>query len=112
MIDLQISIQVLFLKLEGNYKADCSQFRDAVVNVKHSTYEESLSGVKAKINHKPQELATKKMQAVKKKAMGAEPDAEAPSFSVDYKATTNGALNQFQQEHATWKNEQRSTRAG
>ena len=72
----------------------------------------SLSGVKAKINDKPQELATKKMQAVKKKAMGAETDAEARSFRVDYKATTNGALNQIQQKYTTWKYEQRSTRTG
>ena len=52
------------------------------------------------------------MQAVNKKAMGAKPDAEASSFRVDYKATTNGAFNQVQQEYTTWKIEQRSTRTG
>ena len=53
----------------------CSQFWDAVADIKHPRHEEALSGVKAskarllseaeaRRKEKPQVLATKKMQAV------------------------------------------------
>ena len=61
---------------------------------KHPRHEEALSGVKASRAHlmieakarrkeKPQELATKKMQAVvKKKTTGAEPKTATPDFTT------------------------------
>ena len=64
-----------FCNLEGHSKSDCPQFCYAVAEIKHPRHEEALSGVKASKarllseaevcrKEKPQELATKKMQAV------------------------------------------------
>ena len=36
-----------FCNLEGQFKSDCPQFRDAVADIKHPRLEEALSGVKA-----------------------------------------------------------------
>ena len=63
-----------FCNLEGHFKSDCPQFWDAVAEIKHPSHEEALSRVKAskarllseaeaRRKEKPQELATKKMQA-------------------------------------------------
>ena len=64
-----------FCNLEGHFKSDCPQFLDAVADIKHPRHEVALSVVKAskarllseaeaRRKEKPQELATKKMQAV------------------------------------------------
>ena len=64
-----------FCNLKGHFQSDCPQFWDAVDDTKHPRHEEALSGVKAskarllseveaRRKEKPQELATKKMQAV------------------------------------------------
>ena len=47
---------------------------------------------------KPQELATRKMQAVVKKTNEAEPESAAQEFRIDYKADARDALNRVQQE--------------
>ena len=60
-----------FCNLEGQFKLDCPQFRDAMADIKHPRHEEALSDVKAskacllseaeaRRKEKPQELATKK----------------------------------------------------
>ena len=36
-----------FCNLDGHFKSDCTQFWDAVADVKHPHHEEALSGVKA-----------------------------------------------------------------
>ena len=64
-----------FCNLEGHFKSDCPQFWDALADIKHPRHEEALSSVKAskarplseaeaRRKEKPQELATKKRQAI------------------------------------------------
>ena len=93
-----------FCNLEGHFKSDCPQFWDAVANIKHPRHREVLSGVKAskarllseaeaRRKEKPQELATKKMQAVTEETSELEPVTAADDFKIDYRAA---ALNRVQ----------------
>ena len=107
-----------FCNLEGQYKSDCPQFWDAVAIIKHPRHEKALSGVKAskarllseaeaRRKDRPQELATKKMQAVTEEICEPEPVAAADDFKIDYRAAARGALNRVQQELVTKENEQK-----
>ena len=98
-----------FCKLEGHFKSDCPQFRDAVADIKHPRHEEALSGVKAskarlsseaeaRRKDKQQELATKKMQAVTEETCEPEPATAANDFKIDYRAAARDAINRVQQE--------------
>ena len=86
-----------FCNLEGHFKSDCPYFRDAVADIKHPRHEEALSGVKAskarplseaeaRRKEKPQELTTKKMQAVTEDIREPEPVTAADYFKIDYRA--------------------------
>ena len=107
-----------FCNLEGHFKSDCPQFWDAVADIKRPRHEEALSGVKAsktrllseaeaRRKDKPQELATKKMQAVTEKTCKPEPVTAADDFKIDYKAAARDALNRVQQELVTKEIEQK-----
>ena len=99
-----------FCNLEGHFKSDCPQFWDAVADIKHPRHEEALSGVKEKTKRrkdKPQELATKKMQAVTEETCEPEPVIAAVDFKIDYRAATRDALNRVQQELVTKEIEQK-----
>ena len=107
-----------FCNLEGHFKSDCPQFWDAVADIKHPRHEEALSGVKAskarllseaeaRRKDKPQELATKKMQAVTEETRGPEPVTAADDFKIDYRAAARDALNRVQQELVTKEIEQK-----
>ena len=107
-----------FCNLEGHFKSDCPQFWDAVADIKHPRHEEALSGVKAskarllseaetRKKDKPQELATKKTQAVTEETCEPEPVTAADDFKIDYKAAARDALNRVQQELVTKENEQK-----
>ena len=98
--------------MKGDFKSDCPQFWDAVAEIKHPRHEEALSGVKAskvrllseaeaRRKEKPQELATKKMQAVTEETCEPEPVTAADDFKIDYGAAARDALNRVQQELAT-----------
>ena len=98
-----------FCNLEGHFKSDCPQFWDAVADIKNPRHEEALSGVKAskarllseaeaRRKDKPQELATKKMQAVTEETREPEPVTAADDFKIDYRAAARDALNRVQQE--------------
>ena len=104
--------------MEGHFKSDCSQFWDAVADIKHPRHEEALSGVKAskarlmseaeaRRKEKPQKLATKKMQAVTEETCEQEPVTAADDFKTDYRAAARDALNRVQQELATKEIEQK-----
>ena len=93
-----------FFNLVGHFKSDCPQFWDAVADIKHPRYEEALSGVKAskarllseaeaRRKDKPQELATKKMQAVTEKICEPRPVTAADDLKIDYRASARVALN-------------------
>ena len=73
-----------FCNLEGHFKSDCPQFWDAVADIKHPRHDEASSGVKAskprllseaeaRRKEKPQELATKRRQAVTEEIREPEP---------------------------------------
>ena len=106
-----------FCNLEGHFKADCPQFWDAVADIKNPRHEEALSGTKAskarllseaeaRKKEKPEELATKKMQAVTEEIREPEPVTVADDFKIDYRAAAKGALNRVQQELVTKEIEQ------
>ena len=91
---------------------------DAVADIKHPRHEESLSGVKAskdrllseaeaRRKEKPQELATKKMQAVTEQTCEPEPVTAADDCKIDYRAAARDALNRVQQELVTKEIEQK-----
>ena len=93
-----------FCNLEGHFKSDCPQFWDAVADIKHPRHEEALSGVKAskacllseaeaRRKDKPQELRTKKMQAVTEETCELEPVTAADDFKIDDRAAARDALN-------------------
>ena len=95
-----------FCNLEGHFKLDCPQIWDTVI--KHPKREEALSGVKAskarllseaeaRRKEKPQELATKKMQAVTEEKCEPEPVTVADDFKIEYRAAARDALNRIQQ---------------
>ena len=107
-----------FCNLEGHFKSDCPQFWDAVEDIKHPRHEEALSGVKAskarllseaeaRRKEKPQELATKKMQAVTEETCEPEQVTAADDFKIDYRAAARDALNRVQQELVTKEIEQK-----
>ena len=104
--------------LEGHFKSDCPQIWDAAAEIKHPRHEEILSGMKAskvrllseaeaRRKEKPQELATKKMQAVTEEICEPEPVSAADDFKIDYRAAARDALNRVQQELATKDIEQK-----
>ena len=108
----KIGPRCFFCNLEGHFKSDCSQFWDAEADIKHPRHEEALSGVKdnkarllseaeASRKLKPQELATKKMQAVTEEIREPEPVTEADDFKIDYRAAARDALNRIQHELVT-----------
>ena len=107
-----------FCNLEGHFKSDCPQFWEAVADIKHPRHEEASSGVKAskarllseaeaRRKEKPQELATKKMQAVTEETCEPEPVTAADDFKIGYRAAARVALNRVQQELVTKEIEQK-----
>ena len=107
-----------FCNLEGHFKSDCPQFWDAVGDIKHPRHEEALSGVKAskarllseaeaRRKDKPQELATKNLQAVTEETREPEPVTAADDFKIDYRAAARDALNRVPQELVTIEIEQK-----
>ena len=111
-------LKCFFCNLEGHFKSDFPQFWDVVADIKHPRHEEALSGVKAnkarllseaeaRRKEKPQELATKKMQAVTEETCEPEPVTAADDFKIDYKAAARDALNRVQQELVTKEIEQK-----
>ena len=89
-----------------------------IVHIKHPRYEVALSGVKAsearllseaeaRRKEIPQELATKKMQAVTKEIRKPEPVTAVDDFKTDYRAAARDALNRVQQELVTKEIEQK-----
>ena len=107
-----------FCNLEGHLKSDCPQFWDAVADIKNPRLEEALSGVKAikarllseaeaRRKDKPQELATKKMQAVTEEICEPEPVTAADDFKIDYRAAARDVLNRVLQELVTKEIEQK-----
>ena len=107
-----------FCNLEGHFKSDCPQFWDAVADIKPPRHEEALSGVKAtkacllseavaRRKEKPQELSTKKMQAVTEERCEPEPVTATDDFKIDYRAAARDALNRVQQEMVTKEIEQK-----
>ena len=107
-----------FCNLEGYFKSDCPHFWDALADVKHPRHEEALSGVKAskarllseaeaRRKEKPQEVATKKIQAVTEETSEPKPVTAADDFKIDYWAATSDALNRVQQELVTKEIEQK-----
>ena len=100
-----------FCSLEVHFKSGCPQFWDAVADLKHPRHEEALSGVnvskarllsetEARRKEKPQELTTKKMQAVTEEMSKPEPVTAADDFNIDYRAAID-ALNRVQQQLVT-----------
>ena len=104
--------------MEGHFKSDYPQFWDAVADIKQPRHEEALSGVKAskacllseaeaRRKDKPQELATKKRQAVTEETCESEPVTAADDFKIDYRAAARDLLNRVQQELVTKEIEQK-----
>ena len=109
-----------FCNLEGHFESDCPQLWDAVADIKQPRHEEALSGVKAskarllseaeaRRKEKPQELATKKMQAIMEETCEPEPEpvTAADDFKIEYRAAARDALNRAQQETITKEIEQK-----
>ena len=101
-----------FCYLEGHFKSECPQFWDAAAEINHPRHKEALSGVKAikarllseaeaHKKEKPQELATKKMQAVTEEKREPESVTAVDDFKIDYRAAARDALNRVQQELVT-----------
>ena len=89
-----------------------------MADIKHPRHEEALSVVKAskarllseaeaRRKKKPQELATKKMQAVTEERCEPEQVTTADDFKIDYRAFARDALNRVQQEFVTKEIEQK-----
>ena len=104
--------------LEGHFNSDCPQFWDAVADINYPKHEKALSGVKAsrarllseakaRREKKPQELATKKMQAVTEEIREPEPVTALGDFKIDYRAAARDALNRVLQELVTKDIEQK-----
>ena len=66
-----------------------------------------LSEAEAPRKEKPQQLATKKMQAVTEERREPEPMTAADDFKIDYRAAARDALNRVQQELVTKEIEQK-----
>ena len=71
-----------------------------------------LTEAEARRKEKPQELATKKMQAVKEDTCEPEPVTAADDFKIDYRAAARDALNRVQQELVTKEIEKSEARVG
>ena len=89
-----------------------------MADIKHPRHEEALLGVKAskarllseaeaRRKEKPQELATKKMQAVSEEMREPEQVTAADDFEIDYRAAARDASNRVQQELVTKEIEQK-----
>ena len=65
-----------------------------------------MSEAEALRKEKPQELATKNMQAVSEEIREKESVTAADDFKIDYRAAARDALNRFQQELVTKEIEQ------
>ena len=89
-----------------------------MADIKHRRHEEALSGAKASKARllsemeahrkgKPQELATKRMQAVTKEMHESESVTVADDFKIDYRAAARDALIRVQQELVTKEIEQK-----
>ena len=98
--------------MKGNFKSDCPQFWYDLADINHPRHEEALSGVKAskarllseaeaRRKEKPQELATKKMQAVMEEKRELQPVTAVNDFKIDYRAAARDDLNRVQQELVT-----------
>ena len=61
----------------------------------------------ARRKEKPQELATKKLQAVTAETQEMEPVTAADDFKINYKATARDAFNRIHQELVTKEIEQK-----
>ena len=68
--------------------------------------ESLLKEAEARRKEKPQELATKKMQAVTEETCEPEPMTAADDFKIDYTVAARDALNRVQQELVTKETEQ------
>ena len=90
----KVGPRCFFYNLEGHFKSDCPQFWDAMADIEHPRREEALSGVKASKarllgeaetsrKEKPQELATKKMQAVTEEIREPKLVTAADDFKID-----------------------------
>ena len=66
-----------------------------------------LSEAEARRKDNPQEMATKKMQAVTEETCEPEPVIAADNFKIDYRAAARDALNRVQQELVTKEIEQK-----
>ena len=66
-----------------------------------------MSEAEARRKEKPQELATKKTQAVTEEIRQPEPVTAADDFKIEYRAAERDALNRVQQELATKEIEQK-----
>ena len=66
-----------------------------------------LSEVEARIQEKPQKLATKKMQAVTEEIREPQPVTAVDHFKIDYKAAARATLYRVQQELVTKEIEQK-----
>ena len=86
--------------------------------MKYPRHEEALLGVKASKarmlsdaethrKEKPQELATKKMQAVTAEMRDLEHGTAADDFKIDYKAAARDTLNRVEQDLLTKEMEQK-----
>ena len=89
-----------------------------MADIKHPRHEEALSGVKAskarllseaeaRRKDKPQELTTKKMQAVTEETCEPEHATAADDFKIDYRAAARDAISRVQQEVVTKEIEQK-----
>ena len=66
-----------------------------------------LSEAEARSKEKPQELVTKKMQAVTEEMRESEPVTAADDFKIDYRAAARDASNRVQQDLVTMEIEQK-----
>ena len=80
--------------------------------IKHPRHEKAQSGVKAskaclmseakaRTKEKPQELATKNMQALLEETSGTEAETTANDFKIEYKAAAGDSLSRVQQKLVT-----------
>ena len=108
-----------FCNLEGHFKADCTQFLDAVADAKHPRHEEALSGVKAcrarlmneaesrRLETTPSTFTTKKVKTLPNEVVASGLGAEsAGPLKVNYGLAARAALQKVQQELATKEVEQ------
>ena len=108
-----------FCNLEGHFKSDCIQFRDAVADAKHPRHEEGLLGVKAsraglmneaesrRKEATPSTFTTKKVKTLPDEVVTSSLEAAASGLlEVDYGLATRTALQNVQQELATNEVEQ------